>query len=45
LYVHKNAASFEKAAADAFKVLKINLRQKKENENELPDVITSTVEV
>ena len=34
LYVHKNADSFEKAAADAIKVLKKHLTQKVEHRNE-----------
>ena len=45
LFVHKNADNFEKAAADAIKVLKRHLKQKAEHKNEPPDEITSTVKV
>jgi putative sigma-54 modulation protein len=45
LLVRKNAESFEKAAADAIKVLKKSLKEKAEHRNEPPDVIISTVQV
>ena len=45
IFVHKKAKSFEEAATSAVRVLKKRLKRKKENRNEPPDEITSTVEV
>jgi ribosome-associated translation inhibitor RaiA len=45
LFAHKHAESFEKAAAEAIKILKRHLKQKTRQKNEPPDEITSTVKV
>src|SRR6188474_1757539 len=45
LFVHKNANNFQAAAFATIKVLKRNLKKKQEQHNQVPEEITTTVDV
>jgi len=45
LFVHKDADTFENAAASAVKILKRRLKKRNEHRSEPPDEITSTVNI
>ena len=45
IFVSKNADSFVKAATAAIRVLRRGLKKKQEVRNELPEEVTTTVDV
>lgn len=45
LFVSKNADSFGKAATAAIRILRRGLKKKQEVRNEVPEIITSTIDI
>ena len=45
LFVSKNADSFGKAATAAIRILRRGLKKKQEVRNEVPEIVTSTIDI
>ena len=45
LFVSKNADSFGKAATAAIRILRRGLKKKQEMRNDLPEIVTSTIDI